>query len=249
MNKYLMYCQGDILLTKEGNIPLASEPPIPIKPWEEVTSVCVCEQEYKVVRLSNPVTDNPNYQMVGLRKSFELLSKHEYDIAGKGAELIYWDQNTKYCGVCGSPLKWQTQISKQCPECGKEWWPSLAVATIVRVERGNEILMVHSNSFRGRYYGLVAGFVETGETLEECVQREVWEETRIQISDIKYFGSQPWPYPCGLMVGFTAKYASGEIQLQKEELAGGGWFNKHSMPELPGKASIARQLIEDWLDK
>lgn len=247
MTLYLAYCQGDILLTDEGNIPFGIQPPIPFKPWNHITTFQVNDLQCKVYRLDKAVTDIPGLKMVGLRKSFDVLSPDEYQLAGKGAELMYWDQNTKYCGVCGSPLKWQTEISKQCPECGKEWWPSLAIAIIVRIVRDDEILLVHARSFRGNYYGLVAGFVETGETLEECVRREAWEETHIRLKNIHYFGSQPWPYPCGLMVGFTAEYESGDLELQKSELGGGGWFKKNALPEIPGKASIARQLIDDWL--
>ena len=115
-----------------------------------------------------------------------------------------------------------------------------------RILRDDQILLVHARNFRGPHYGLVAGFVETGETLEQAVEREVWEETRLRISNLRYFGSQPWPYPCGLMVGFTADYASGELHLQREELGGGGWFDRDHLPLLPDNASIARRLIDDW---
>ena len=243
---YYIFCQGDILLTKEGNIPFGSQPPVDVKPWQVVTTLKNGTDSSCIIRLDSPVCSNPDLQMMPLRKTAEILSPQIYQYAGKCAELIYWDQNSRYCGVCGSPLQWQTEISKQCPECKKEWWPSLAIATIVRVEKGDEILMVHAKSFRGNFYGLVAGFVETGETLEECVVREVWEETHIQIKDIRYFGSQPWPYPCGLMVGFTAQYAGGELQLQKEELGGGGWFSRNNLPQLPAHGSIAREMIDDW---
>lgn len=144
-------------------------------------------------------------------------------------------------------MKWQTEISKQCPECHKELWPSLATAIIVRISKGDEILMVHARTFRDKHYGLVAGFVETGETLEQCVEREVWEEVHLKINNIRYFGSQPWPYPSGLMVGFTADYESGDISLQRAELSDGGWYNRNNLPELPGTASIAYSLIQDWL--
>ena len=84
---------------------------------------------------------------------------------------------------------------------------------------------------------------------EECVAREVWEETHIRIKDIRYYGSQPWPYPCGLMVGFTAQYESGTLLLQKEELGGGGWFTLNNLPELPAQGSIAREMIDDWISE
>lgn len=277
--KYFLFCQGDILLTKEGTIPCGDTPPIELKPWEIVTTLKspswtpsdsplqgegICSSPFKgdvgrgpggvvwsgsllVALLSAPVTDRPDLQMVPLRKTFHILPPDDYQLAGKCAELVYFHQNNKFCGVCGGQMKWQTEISKQCCECGKELWPSLATAIIVRIQRGDEILMVHAHTFRDRHYGLVAGFVETGETLEECVQREVWEETRLRITNIRYFASQPWPYPCGLMVGFTADYLAGEISLQREELSDGGWYSRDRLPYLPDPSSIAYRLIDDWV--
>ena len=187
--------------------------------------------------------------MVGLRQSFHHLSVEQYVRAGKCSEILYWDSTTKYCGVCGGPMKFHTEISKRCTFCGKEVWPQLATAVICLVEKGDEVLLVHAKNFRRDYYGLVAGFVETGETLEEAVVREVHEETGINIRNIRYFGSQPWPYPCGLMVGFTAEYESGALHLQRSELSKGGWYRHDALPEIPGKMSIARKLIDAWRER
>lgn len=247
MNRFLIYCQGDILLTNEGNIPLSVPTGIDIKPWNQITSIQHGEARCHIVRLDTPPVQLQGYSMVPLRQSYSMLSIDDYQLAGKGAELIYFDHNSRFCGVCGAPMKWQTDISKQCTNCRKELWPSLATAIIVRIERGDSILMVHARNFRDRHYGLVAGFVETGETLEQCVRREVMEETQLTISHIRYFGSQPWPYPSGLMVGFTAQYESGELHLQNEELNSGGWFTRENLPILPDRCSIARSLIEDWI--
>ncbi len=257
-------CSGDILLKREGNtlsLPFGAIPPVPLQPWNVVTtlvspsvptpsssSASLLESfSLRVVRLDRPVTGVDGLEMMNLRASFDVLSPELYTLAGKAAELIYWDSNTKFCGCCGAPMKLHTEISKRCTNCGKEVWPQLATAVIVRVTRNNEILLVHALNFRRPYYGLVAGFVETGETLEEAVRREVREETGITIRNIRYFGSQPWPYPCGLMVGFTADYADGEIHLQRSELGSGGWFTRNNLPPIPGKSSIARRLIDDWL--
>ena len=128
-------------------------------------------------------------------------------------------------------------------------WPTVATAIIVLIHRDDEVLLVHARNFKGNFYGLVAGFVETGETLEEAVHREVMEETGLTITNLRYFGSQPWPYPSGLMVGFTADYVSGDIHLQREELSRGAWFTKDNLPEIPEKLSIARQILDDWLAK
>lgn len=114
--------------------------------------------------------------------------------------------------------------------------------------QNDQVLLVHANNFKGNYYGLVAGFVETGETLEQAVVREVTEETSLKIKNLKYFGSQPWPYPCGLMIGFYAEYESGEIKLQRSELGAGGWFTMDNLPPIPEKLSIARKLIDNWIE-
>ena len=144
-------------------------------------------------------------------------------------------------------MRLHTEISKRCTNCGKEVWPQLATAVICLISRGEDVLLVHARNFKRDFYGLVAGFVETGETLEEAVVREVREETGLEISDIRYFGSQPWPYPCGLMVGFMARYAGGEIRLQRSELSRGGWYRYDDLPPIPEKLSIARRLIDTWL--
>ena len=123
----------------------------------------------------------------------------------------------------------------------------MAPAVIVRIAREDKILMVRARNFRGDFYGLVAGFVETGETLEEAVVCETQEETGLSIKNIKYFGSQPWPYPQGLMVGFTARYKSGQLRLQADELATGGWFNVHHLPTIPKPLSMARKLIDNYV--
>lgn len=249
-----MFCKGDILLEKcpDGTftIPYEEEAPTEVKPWTNVMSVFPPDgEEVKTYRIDAPVTDDPRYEMCGLRQSYYKLSENLYLTAGKCEELLYWDQNTKFCGVCGGHTKMHTAISKRCEECGKEVWPQLSTAVIVLIHRGaDEVLLVHAKNFKGRFFGLVAGFVETGETLEQAVHREVREETGLEITNLRYFGSQPWPYPCGLMVGFHADYVSGDIKLQRSELAAGAWFKKDNLPEIPEKLSIARRLIDDWLE-
>lgn len=244
--RYFVFCQSDIVLerTAEGyQIPM--EMPTTPKPWTTVMNV----DGDNAYRIDQPLSGSDRYETCGLRQSYYKLSQEEYVKAGKCHELLYWDQNTKFCGVCGGPMRFHTDISKRCEHCGKEVWPQLATAVIVLVRKGNEILLVHANNFRTDFYGLVAGFVETGETLEEAVHREVMEETGLHIKNLQYFASQPWPYPCGLMVGFTADYDGGKIHLQRSELSKGAWFDRDHLPHIPEKLSIARQLIDDWLEK
>ena len=191
------------------------------------------------------------WQLVGLRECFSILPPPLYKLAGKARELLYWHSTTRYCGLCGGPMEWHTDISKRCTHCGKEIWPSPAAAVIVAVTRneGREILLVQSKNFKRDYMGLVAGFVETGETLEEAVRREVREETRLEIRNLRYFDSQPWPFPNVLMAGFAAEYAGGTLELQRSELRKGGWFDRDHLPEIPGRVSLARRLIDHWLEQ
>jgi NAD+ diphosphatase len=188
------------------------------------------------------------YQWVGLRESYHLLPGHLYQQAGKAAEIHYFDTHHRYCGICGGEMVWHSPISKRCIECNDEIWPQLNTAIIVLVRRGEEALLVKARNFKRNHYGLVAGFVETGESLEECVKREVMEETGIEITNIRYFASQPWPYPMGLMVGFQADYVSGEIQLVDGELRDASFFRRDNLPPVPEKLSMARMLIDNWLE-
>ena len=247
---YFVFCKDDLLLQQQADgsytIPLAEEPPTEVKPWTHQMTVSPMADGTPVTayRLDTP---SPLLTPCPLRQSYYKLPRPLYLKAGKCAELLYWDQNTKYCGVCGAPMRMDTDISKKCTECGKEIWPQLATAVIVLIHRGDEVLLVRARNFRSDFYGLVAGFVETGETLEEAVAREALEETGVTITNIRYFASQPWPYPCGLMVGFHADYVSGEIHLQRSEIAKGGWFRRDNLPTIPEKLSIARMLLDDWL--
>ncbi len=250
---WFVFCNDQLLIekTEEGyRVPYQKETPIKVPEWTRIHELALFDGEtFCAYSIDKPVTEHEHYTMIGLRASFDLLPRAMYLMAGKAQEIIFWDKNNRYCAACGMPMKFHTAISKCCTGCGKEIWPTVSTAIIVLVRKGKEILLVHARNFRGDYYGLVAGFVETGETLEECVQREVLEETGLRVQNIRYFGSQPWPYPCGLMVGFTADYESGNIQLQTSELSAGKFFTKENLPDIPGKMSMARMLIDDWLKK
>lgn len=187
------------------------------------------------------------YSAEGIRELWGLLSERDFDAVGKGAELVFWDCNTRYCGKCGAAMSREGDIRKVCTGCGREAFPAVSPAIIVLVSKGDEALLVHARTFRKPFYGLVAGFVETGESLEECVVREVEEETSLRIRNVRYFGSQPWPYPSQLMIGFTAEYEGGNLKFADGELTDGGFFRRDNLPLLPGKPSIARRLIEAWI--
>lgn len=246
--KWILFYGDKLLLTSSDALPCGSELP---------EGVCVEEhafrfedsegEECRATRATH--FDEQRYKALGLRQAYDYLPAADFKACCKAAELRHWDEHTRYCGACGTPLAYDTEISKRCPKCKREWWPQLSPAIIVAISRGDKLLMVQSKTFRSDYMGLVAGFVETGESLEECVRREVKEETSLEIKNLRYFGSQTWPFPAGIMLGFTAEYASGELRLQQSELRKGGWYDADNMPRVPRRLSIARRLIEDWLTR
>lgn len=185
---------------------------------------------------------------VGLREAYMMLPEEEYAAAVKGAELVNWSGNERFCGKCGARLRRDTEISKKCPECGSEYFPRLNPAIVVLVKKGEEALLVHARNFRRPdMMALVAGFVETGETLEECVAREIKEETDLEVTDIRYVGSQSWPFPHQLMLGFTARYAGGNLRYADGELSAGAFFTRDNVPEIPTPPSLSRKIIDSWL--
>lgn len=188
----------------------------------------------------------------GLRAAYGRLTELDFQIAGQAVQIVNWDRTHRYCGRCGHETEDCTnERAKVCPQCGLRSYPRISPAMIVRVERTNgqgqrQILLARNRRFPSGFYSVLAGFVEPGETLEACVRREVWEETGIQVENIRYFGSQPWPFPHSLMVAFVADYASGEIVVDDNELDEAGWFDVHSLPHYPPPPSIANRLIETW---
>ena len=186
----------------------------------------------------------------GLRQLYGRLDEDLFWIAGRAVQIIDWDRTHQFCGRCGAPLRAKrTERAKECPQCGLLHFPRLAPAIIVLVERDSRLLLARSRHFMPGMYSVLAGFVEPGESLEESVVREVREEVGIEIEDIKYFGSQPWPFPHSLMIGFTATYAGGEIAMDDTEIEDAGWYSVDHLPRIPGKISIARKLIDWFLTK
>jgi NAD+ diphosphatase len=182
----------------------------------------------------------------GLRYLYGRIEEPLHKIAMKASHIIEWDRTDRYCSRCRTEMNRARGIrAKECPGCGFLSFPRISPAVIVLIERDNRVLLARVKRFTTELYSVLAGFVEPGESLEETVKREVEEEVGISIKNIRYFGSQPWPFPDSLMIGFTAEYESGEITIDEAEVSDAGWFDPDNLPIIPGKISIARQLI-DW---
>lgn len=185
-----------------------------------------------------------------LRSLYGLLEEDIFLLAGKAVQIVNWDKTHQYCGKCGARTEdLKGERAKICPVCGLVNYPRISPATITAVLKEDKILLAHGKSFRENMYSLIAGFVEPGETLEECVQREVMEETGIRIKNIRYLASQPWPFPNSLMLGFCADYDSGEICVDGTEISDAQWFDIRNLPALPSKISIARRIIDWYIQK
>ncbi len=183
-----------------------------------------------------------------LRELFLRLDEPLFWIAGHAIQIVAWDRDHQICGRCGTPAEDSpSERSKKCPSCGLVHYPRLAPAVIVLVERGDEVLLGRSPRFAPGVYSTLAGFVEPGESLEQAVAREVAEEVGVEVDNVRYFGSQPWPFPNSLMIGFRADYARGDLVVDPEELEDAAWFRLDDLPKLPSEISIARALIEAWI--
>jgi NAD+ diphosphatase len=185
-----------------------------------------------------------------LRTLYGRVSDELFALAGRAAQIVEWDRSHQFCGRCGTPMEYAPgERAKRCPACGLLSFPRLSPAIIVLVERGDEVLLARGTGFPTGMYSTLAGFVEPGESLEQAVHREIFEESGIRLTDLRYFGSQPWPFPHSLMIGFTARYAGGEIVIDPTEIADARWFTVDTLPQVPQKLSIARRLIDSYVAK
>ncbi len=184
---------------------------------------------------------------------FGRASETEWMVAGRAVQLVEWARTHRFCGRCGTPTEPQPhERAMKCPACGLLAFPRLAPAMITLVTRGDpgptqQVLLARGVQFRAPMYSCLAGFVEPGESLEEAVTREVFEEVGLRVRNPRYWGSQPWPFPHSLMVGFTAEWESGEIVCDPTEIVDAQWYQRDELPPIPPSISIARKLIDAWL--
>lgn len=185
---------------------------------------------------------------VNLFQLYGRLPEVQWHVAGRAVQLVQWARTHRYCGRCGGPTSPAAgERAMRCPACGLLAFPRLAPAVITLVTRGDEALLARGVSFRAPMYSCLAGFVEPGETLEQAVRREVREEVGIEVGNLRYLGSQPWPFPHSLMIGFFAEWAGGEIEVDPREIVDAAWYRFDALPTIPPGISIARRLIDTWV--
>lgn len=183
-----------------------------------------------------------------IRGAFERLGDHWFPALARSQGVLNWDKLNQFCGACGAQTIHQAnKFERLCSECGSGAYPRISPSAIVLIHRNDEILLARGPNFAPGRYGLIAGFVEVGESIEETIHREVYEEVGLTVHRLKYFNSQSWPFPDSLMIGFTAAYKSGEIKIDNEEIIEAGWFRYDQLPGYPSKASLARKLIDHFI--
>jgi NAD+ diphosphatase len=196
-------------------------------------------------------TDAPPVGMtlMGLRDLYAQLSEGIFQLAGRAFQVVNWDRTHHFCGRCGVRSHYHdSDRARQCPDCGLLSFPRVSPAVITLIHKGDDFLLARNSRFPTGRYSIIAGFVEAGETLEEAVAREIREEVGVEVGDITYQSSQPWPFPHSLMVGFTAAWVSGDIRVDEEEIVDAGWYNAGNLPpSLPDGISISRRLIDAFL--
>jgi NAD+ diphosphatase len=247
---WFLFAAHEMMVLEEQasmSVPLLVDPAslgLPLIRERYLGTLAGCNCYCAAVSETGPIPANMGFY--GLRYLYGRIAEPLFAIALKAVHLLEWEEKNRYCGRCGSQMAPAKEMNaRECSGCGMLIFPRISPAVIVLVERDGRMLLARSTRFTANFYSALAGFVEPGETLEDTIHREIEEEVGIKVRNVRYFGSQPWPFPDSLMIGFTAEYAGGEIRIDPTEIAEAGWFQPDQLPAVPGKISIARQLI-DW---
>jgi NAD+ diphosphatase len=192
----------------------------------------------------------PDTEWVSLRWEYGKFDDEMFYVYGRALHLLVWAQNNRFCGRCGNAMALKSnERCFLCPSCGFLSFPRISPAVIVSIEKDGKLLLARGKRYQSKMYSSLAGFVEPGESLEDCVRREIKEEVGIDVKNIQYFKSQPWPFPDSLMIAFTAEYAGGELSLDPHEILDAVWFSPEDFPTPAGKYSISRALIDHFAEQ
>jgi len=205
------------------------------------------EAHYYIVEMASSTTAPEGYDFISLREARDYYGQALYAMALQSFQLLNWQRNHRFCGVCGHPFDpMKEDRSLSCPKCHHLLFPHTSTAVIVAIIKDDKILLAHNAKFPQGLYSLVAGFVEMGESFEAAAHREIYEEVGLKVKNLRYFDNQPWPFPNSTMIGYFADYDSGEIQVDGTEILDAHWYTPETFPLLPSGYSIARRIIEAY---
>ncbi len=242
---------GNILLQEEGDnfrLPTGTLPDWLLDEVKPLTFASLNGQPVRALSISDDTEPPSGFILEPFNVFQDKLVPDLLSLAGVGKQLLNWQKTSRFCSICnGSLLELPETWGKKCNGCGAEHYPHIHPCAIVVIRRDNQLLMIHKPEWPAGRYSLVAGFLDLGESLEECAIREAMEETGVKIKNVRYVASQAWPFPSQLMVGFVADYASGEVKVDGKEVDDARWFTIGSLPSrLPSQRSIARFLIDSF---
>jgi NAD+ diphosphatase len=243
----LIFRGSDVLTHESGAIPAAQIGSFFDNFSSEIEWVGKLEETHYAVRFVDKEVEAPaGHTFRGMRTLWGVWRDEEVAVAGRAFQLQNWARTHRYCGVCGTATeRIAGERGIKCPSCGLSAYPRISPAMMVLITRGEEILLARNVTFPPNRYSALAGFLEVGESIEEAVHREVFEEVGLKVHNLKYVASQAWPFPHSLMIAFTAEYLSGEIVTQPEEIADAKWFGPgDQLPDLPPRLSIAKVLLD-----
>ena len=247
---WFMFRGSDLLVT-QGAAGQAELPPLPhpeaigLKGVRNQYLGLLGDMHCYVLEVPKDTEEPEGWGWINLRNLYGAMDDDLVSVAGRALQLVEWERTHQYCGVCGTAtIRREVERARECPSCGYLVYPKITPAIMVLVRDGTRILLGRSPHFRRGMVSALAGFLEAGETLEQCVAREVFEEVGLRVKNIRYFASQPWPFPHQIMIAFFADYAEGEITVDPVEIEEANWFELNNLPRLPGTMSIARRLID-----
>lgn len=252
---WFIFNNHHLLLRKEGNllhIPTSSMiTPFQLHLLREHRLGLFNEVNCYCAEISKETLIPDEMESIPLRQALEQLGTEWYRAAVKAHAVMSWDKNHHYCGHCATKTQHKPDtFERQCPSCALIFYPRISPSIIVLIKKEDQILMARGPHFTAGAYGLIAGFVEPGENIEEAIRREVKEEVDIEIKNLRYFGSQAWPFPDSLMLAFIADYTSGELKINQSEIEAAGWYTIDNLPGRPSSSiSIARKLIEHFIEE
>ncbi len=249
---YFVFSKGEILCKTEGGVldPVTADD----FRWFDMQ---ITSKHFLGYYLNRPCfavaangTATQGFALMGLRNLLGRTNQSLFYLAGRAKQIIEWHETHQFCSRCGESVQdHAADRAKECPSCKLISYPRLSPSIIVLITKGEEMLLARNAAWPNGMYSTLAGFVEPGESIEQTVHREVFEEVGLRVSNLHYFGSQSWPFPNSLMLGFHAQYGSGEIVCQEGEIADAQWFRADNLPQIPPKTAISGWLIQEFIDQ
>ena len=246
---WFAFLENRLLVFESGNaleVPqMHSLAEVAIAPQQQHYLGQLLDQPCYCVALSGQTILPEGASLLGLREVYGRMADDYFALAGRAVQILAWDRSHQYCGACATPTVLKpNERARECPQCKLVSYPRLAPAVMVLLRRDDQILLARSPHFPPGMYSALAGFVDPGESLEQTIVREVQEEVGLRVTNVRYFASQPWPFPHSLMIAFTADYLDGVVTPDPGEIEDAQWFDLNNLPRLPSKISISRRLID-----